>query len=209
MRAAGESAGLVAVAEVSSWSISFLLADNVCRKCPVKLLGMESSGGDSLVAKFTGERAALEDAIEIYRSETEVRSLSCRSSILTSTNSGLDAILSPPNFIHPLYNHREQFLPNDHTITMQNTTEAIGILETVGLAASLQACDAMLKAADISLVGKEKIGAAYVTIVIRGDVAAVAAALEAGSEAVGTLGKLIASQVIARPHQDLLRLLPG
>jgi ethanolamine utilization protein EutM len=208
VKSAGKAGGLVAVAEISSWSISFLLADIVCRKCPVKLLGMESSGGDTLVAKFTGERASLEEVLDIYRSETELRELSCKSSILTFTESCLDAILFPPNLIHPLYNHREQFLPTDHTTTMQNSTEAIGILETVGLAASLQACDAMLKAANIRLVGKEKIGAAYVTIVIRGDVAAVAAALAAGSEAVGTLGKLVASQVIARPHEDLLRLLP-
>ena len=87
--------------------------------------------------------------------------------------------------------------------------QAIGILETQGLAAILHATDAMLKAADVQLVGKEKIGAAYVTIIIRGDVAAVNAALEAGVAAIGDLGKLIASQVIARPHDDLIRLFPS
>ena len=86
--------------------------------------------------------------------------------------------------------------------------QAIGILETQGLAAILHATDAMLKAANVELVGKEKIGAAYVTIIIKGDVAAVKTALDAGSEAVGSLGKLIAAQVIARPHEDLLALLP-
>jgi microcompartment protein CcmL/EutN len=59
------------------------------------------------------------------------------------------------------------------------------------------------------LVGKEKIGAAYVTIIIKGDVAAVKAALDAGAQAVGERGKLIAAEVIARPHEDLLKLLPG
>ncbi|MCX6970721.1 MAG: BMC domain-containing protein [Verrucomicrobia bacterium] len=87
--------------------------------------------------------------------------------------------------------------------------QAIGILETQGLTAILHATDAMLKAANVELVGKEKIGAAYVTIIIKGDVAAVKAALDAGSEAVGSLGKLIAAQVIARPHDDLLKLLPA
>jgi len=86
-------------------------------------------------------------------------------------------------------------------------TQAIGILETQGLAAILNATDAMLKAANVELVSKEKIGAAYVTIIVKGDVAAVTAALEAGQNAVGNLGKLVAAQVIARPHEDLLALL--
>ncbi len=89
------------------------------------------------------------------------------------------------------------------------THQAIGIFETQGLTAVLQATDAMLKAANVELVGKEKIGAAYVTVVIQGDVAAVNAALEAGREAVGGLGTLIAAHVIARPHDDLKKLLPS
>lgn len=86
--------------------------------------------------------------------------------------------------------------------------QAIGIFETQGLTAALQATDAMLKAASVELVGKEKIGAAYVTIVIRGDVAAVAAALEAGREAAAGLGTVVAAHAIARPHDDLIKLLP-
>jgi len=66
----------------------------------------------------------------------------------------------------------------------------------------------MLKAANVILVGKEKTGAAYVTVVIKGDVAAVKAAVDVGAKAVGNLGKLIAAHVIARPHEDLIALLP-
>ncbi len=85
---------------------------------------------------------------------------------------------------------------------------ALGIVETQGLTALLEATDVMLKAANVTLVGKEKIGAAYVTVVVRGDVAAVSAAVEAGSKAVGNLGKLIAAHVIPHPHDDLIALLP-
>ena len=103
--------------------------------------------------------------------------------------------------------------PTDHSPNrlnaMPNTKNAIGILETQGLTASLEAADAMLKAANVRLVGKEKIGAAYVTIIIEGDVAAVKAAIDAGASAVGSLGTLIAAHVIARPHDDLVALLPG
>jgi ethanolamine utilization protein EutM len=71
-----------------------------------------------------------------------------------------------------------------------------------------EATDAMLKSADVTLVGKEKIGAAYVTVIVKGDVAAVTAAVDAGAKAIGQLGKLIAAYVIARPHDDLAALLP-
>ena len=91
---------------------------------------------------------------------------------------------------------------------MNQPQQALGILETQGLTAILEATDVMLKAANVTLVGKEKIGAAYVTVIVRGEVAAVKAAVDAGSQAVGSLGKLVAAHVIARPHSDLLGLLP-
>jgi ethanolamine utilization protein EutM len=90
-----------------------------------------------------------------------------------------------------------------------NTSDAIGLLETQGLVAALHATDEMLKGAAVSLVGKEKIGAAYVTIIIRGDVAAVKSAIDAGRQTVEHLGgKLIMADVIARPHPELAALLP-
>ncbi|HEY5914157.1 MAG TPA: BMC domain-containing protein [Verrucomicrobiae bacterium] len=73
---------------------------------------------------------------------------------------------------------------------------------------SLPSSRTRLKAASVTLVGKEKIGAAYVTVIVNGDVAAVKAAVDAGAKAVGNLGKLIAAHLIARPHDDLMGLLP-
>ncbi len=90
-----------------------------------------------------------------------------------------------------------------------NNSDAIGLLETQGLVAALHATDEMLKGAAVSLVGKEKIGAAYVTIIIRGDVAAVQSAIDSGKQTVERLGgKLIMADVIARPHPELAALLP-
>jgi microcompartment protein CcmL/EutN len=86
---------------------------------------------------------------------------------------------------------------------------ALGMVETQGLVAMLEAADAMLKSADVELVGKEKIGAGYVTVIVRGNVAAVKASVEAGTAACQRVGgKHVASHVIARPHADLARLLP-
>ncbi len=85
---------------------------------------------------------------------------------------------------------------------------ALGLIETQGLTGVIEAADAALKAADVTLVGKEKIGAAYVTIMIKGDVAAVKAAVEAGGKAAEQVGKLISTHVIPRPHPELASLLP-
>ena len=91
-----------------------------------------------------------------------------------------------------------------------NNTDALGLLETQGLVAALHATDDMLKASNVKIVGKEKIGAAYVTIIVRGDVAAVQTAIETGKQSVERLGgTLIMADVIARPHAELTALLPA
>lgn len=90
-----------------------------------------------------------------------------------------------------------------------NPSEALGLLETQELVAALHATDEMLKSAAVTLVGKEKIGAAYVTIMVRGDVATVKSAIASGKQTVERLGgKPIMADVISRPHPDLAALLP-
>lgn len=86
--------------------------------------------------------------------------------------------------------------------------EALGMIETKGLVAMIEATDAMVKAANVKLVNWEKIGAGYVTAVVRGDVAAVKAATEAGAAAAGKIGELISVHVIPRPHGSLEDVLP-
>lgn len=86
--------------------------------------------------------------------------------------------------------------------------EALGMIETKGLVALIEACDAMVKAARVSLVGYEKIGGGYVTVMIRGDVAACKAAVEAGSSAAQKVGELISAHVIPRPHANVMELFP-
>lgn len=83
---------------------------------------------------------------------------------------------------------------------------AVGMIETKGLSTLLEASDAALKAANVTLVGWEKIGSGYVTAFFRGDVAAVKAATDAGAAAASQVGQVISVQVIARPHEDLALL---
>ena len=86
--------------------------------------------------------------------------------------------------------------------------EALGMVETRGLVAAIEAADAMVKAANVTLIGSEKIGSGLVSIMVRGDVGAVKAAVEAGGAAASRLGEVIATHVIPRPHGDVEKLLP-
>ncbi len=86
--------------------------------------------------------------------------------------------------------------------------EALGMIETKGFAAMVEASDAMVKAAKVELVGYEKIGGGYVTAIVRGDVAAVKAALEAGARGAEKVGEVVSVHVIPRPHENVDRALP-
>ena len=90
----------------------------------------------------------------------------------------------------------------------ENMGEALGMVETKGLVTVIEAADAMVKAAKVTLVGREKIGAGYVTAIVRGDVAAVKAATDAGAAAARRVGELVAVHVIPRPHTNLEDALP-
>ena len=86
--------------------------------------------------------------------------------------------------------------------------DALGMVETRGLTAAIDAADAMTKAAEVTLVGTEKIGSGLVTVMVRGDVGAVKAAVEAGESAASRLGELVATHVIPRPHGDVEKIPP-
>ena len=86
--------------------------------------------------------------------------------------------------------------------------EALGMIETKGLVGAIEAADSMVKAANVTLIGYEKIGAAYVTVMVRGDVGAVKAATDAGASAAQRVGELVSVHVIPRPHSDIEKILP-
>jgi ethanolamine utilization protein EutM len=92
---------------------------------------------------------------------------------------------------------------------MAKANEALGMIETKGFIALVEATDAMIKAANVEFVGWDKVGSALVTAFITGDVAAVKAAVDAGAAAAGRIGEVVAVQVIPRPHDDLGVVLPA
>ncbi len=87
--------------------------------------------------------------------------------------------------------------------------EALGMVETRGLVAAIEAADSMLKAANVVLIGTEKIGSGLVSVMVRGDVGAVKSAVETGANNAQRLGELVATHVIPRPHDDVEKILPS
>lgn len=199
-------------AEIPFLSIAAVVADQVVKAANVHLLGFETTGNEKLLLRLSGDVDSVATALAFAERRAQELGVSAVVRCLSRPEAAMDALVHFPNTQNPLYGGRDQFLPTDHpqprNQTMTTNQEALGIIETQGLTAILEATDTMLKAANVTLVGKEKIGAAYVTVIVRGDVAAVTAAVDAGSKVVDRLGKLIAAHVIARPHGDLVALLP-
>jgi len=86
--------------------------------------------------------------------------------------------------------------------------DALGMVETKGLIGAVEAADAMVKAANVTLVGRESVGDGFVTVVVTGDVGAVKAAIDAGATAAKKVGELVSAHLIPRPHEDVERVLP-
>ena len=109
---------------------------------------------------------------------------------------------------------KAETIPNEVKATNQikeekkMSHEALGMIETRGLVAAIEAADAMVKAANVELIGTEKIGSGLVSVMVRGDVGAVKSAVEAGGSAASKLGEIIATHVIPRPHGDVEKILP-
>ena len=116
-----------------------------------------------------------------------------------------------------MFNKQEESIPQVTTTTPPQVTEreekkmaleALGMIETRGLVAAVEAADTMCKAANVTLIGTEKIGSGLVTVMVRGDVGAVKSAVEAGADSAGRLGELVSTHVIPRPHGDVENILP-
>jgi ethanolamine utilization microcompartment shell protein EutS len=143
------------------------------------------------------------------------------SRVISRPDSSAWQVIEAPEEVSPLIQQPVVARPRSHdpgqrpvaessagTSTMAEQIAALGFIETQGFTAVFEAIDTACKAANVEVVGKEKLGGGYVTVIVKGDVAAVKAAVEAGQQRVEGLGKLIAAHVIARPSESVLSLLP-
>ena len=197
----------LALLEIDNLSPTLIIADQCVKTAQVEVLGIESTMGSQQCLKLAGSPANVRIAAEMARDIALTMGSKADLVVMPGpTDKTREVATQPPAFI-PLLGINDQIVKRDNPM---KSSDALGLIETQGLVAALHATDEMLKASAVTLVGKEKIGAAYVTIIVRGDVAAVQAAIEAGKQAVERLdGTLILADVIPRPHPELAALLPA
>lgn len=127
---------------------------------------------------------------------------------LNRCDDGAHSVIDVGSEFNPLIQQDVVHIPKEETVTESDQIAALGFIETQGFTAVFNAIDTACKAADVEVIGKEKLGGGFVTVIIKGDVAAVKTAVESGSATVESLGKLIAAHVVTRPSKSVLSLLP-
>ena len=200
--------------ETTGYTPAMIALDVMCKTAHVEALPSEVNDFLGFVVKVSGEIDAVQSAIEAGKQ--------------IATDLGGDPVVkilaNPENQIRPVINGPEEYNglleqnvvhhpvedevnQEDEEMTNDNSY-ALGFIETQGFTAIFNAIDQACKAANVEVVGKEKLGGGYVTVIIKGDVAAVKAAVEAGEAEVEQLGTLIAAYVIPGPSTSVLSLLP-
>jgi microcompartment protein CcmL/EutN len=203
------------ILEVTGLTPAMVALDTMDKAADIRLLQAESNDFLGLVLKVTGSVDAVQTAIEAGRDAAERMGGKPVGTVLNRPDEGAWAALMSPVEVSPLIQQPVVKNPNyevlasaDKAAPMADNVFALGFIETQGFTAVFEAIDSACKAANVEVIGKEKLGGGYITVVVKGDVAAVKAAIEAGTAKVQGLGKLIAGHVIARPSAAVLSLLP-
>ena len=198
--------------EVKSWTATIAALDAAEKAGAIRVIQVEINDLYGACAKFTGLTSDVEAALAAGRAMAE----GMNADVVT------DLIPAPAPASRPAYEAKPEFsplieqdvvvFPTSSTSQERTVSEqapfAIGMIETQGLTAVIEAIDTAVKAANVEVLGREKLGGGYITVLIKGDVAAVKAAIDAGRAKVEGLGKLIAAHVIPRPSTAVLSLLP-
>ena len=214
-----EALGLL---EIPGLTASMVALDAAEKAAQVEVLQSEINDLLGVIIKFSGSVSDVRAALAAGQAAAEMMGVEAVARVIPRVDEGaMGAILSPREF-NPLIQQDVVFEPKARNRARnadvaadgkgehvsQDNGFALGFIETQGFTAVFAAIDTACKAANVEIVAKEKLGGGFVTIVIKGDVASVKAAVEAGKAEVESLGKLIAAHVIPRPSPSVLGLLP-
>lgn len=198
------------ILEVTGFTPAMVALDAMEKLVGIQVLQAELNDFYGVCVKIVGSTAEVSAAIAAGKASAELMGGKPIGTVLNRPDPrALASIQSPPE-VSPLIQQSVVLNPNQISSKEPKVAEssALGFIETQGFTAVFEAIDSACKAANVEVVGKEKLGGGYITIVVRGDVAAVKAAIDAGKTRVEGLGKLIAAHVIARPSSQVLALLP-
>lgn len=198
-----EALGLV---EVGGWSPAMVVLDAMEKNTSIRLLQTELNDAPGVCLKLAGNVSDLQSAMQVARSLAEAMQGPVLAHVIPRPEDGSRAAYEAAVDFNPLIEQASVKRPEDKMSKQANF--AVGLIETQGFTAAFEAIDTALKTAQVEVLAREKLGGGYITIVIKGDVAAVRAAVEAGKAKIEGLGRLIAAHVIPSPSQGVLSLLP-
>lgn len=202
--------------EVKSWTATMAALDAAEKAGTIRVLQVEINDLYGACVKFTGSTSDVEAALTAGRATADAMHAECVTDLIPAPSPASRAAYDAKPEFSPLIEQDVVVFPSTENTQQANKEPnvseqapfAIGMIETQGLTAVIEAIDTAVKAANVEVLGREKLGGGYITVLIKGDVAAVKAAIDAGREKVEGLGKLIAAHVIPRPSVAVLSLLP-
>jgi carbon dioxide concentrating mechanism protein CcmO len=205
----------VGLLETTGLTATLVAVDVMEKAADVRVIQCELNDFYGVCTKITGNTAAVTVAIEAGRRIAEQMGGAPIADVIHRVDPQAAAAIVSPREYNPLIEQDVVFFPDYQPLPANKSQDmsqdkifALGLIETQGFTAVFEAIDTACKAANVEVVGKEKLGGGYITVIIRGDLSAVTAAVEAGKEKVADLGKLISAHVIARPSPMVLALLP-
>jgi len=198
----------IGLLEIGSWTASLAAIDAAEKAAPVRLLQVELNDMLGTSIKLAGDTADVQAALAAGEAIARSMKASVVAAAINRPHDQSAALWPLTEEFNPLIEQTVLHLPREKVMADSHAPFAIGIIETQGFTAVIEAIDAACKAASVEVLGREKLGGGYISVVIKGDVAAVKAAIETGKSHVEGLGKLIAAHVIPRPSASVLALLP-
>ena len=200
--------------ETTGYTPAMIALDVMCKTAHVEALPSEVNDFLGFVVKVSGEIDAVQSAIEAGKQIATELGGEPVVKILANPENQIQPVINGPEEYNGLLEQNVVHHPVEDEVNQEDeemtndNSYALGFIETQGFTAIFNAIDQACKAANVEVVGKEKLGGGYVTVIIKGDVAAVKAAVEAGEAEVEQLGTLIAAYVIPRPSTSELSMLP-
>ncbi|MGD0000149.1 MAG: BMC domain-containing protein [Bryobacteraceae bacterium] len=199
--------------ELGGWSPAMVVLDAMEKTARVRVLQAELNDQPGVCLKLTGALADLEAAVQSAERVAQAMGVAAVIGLIPGPADGARAAYEAAADFNPLIEQASVQFPRRMERMREGKMNeqasfAVGLIETQGFTAVFEAIDTAVKTASVEVLAREKLGGGYITVVIKGDIAAVRAAVEAGSAKVNGLGKLIAAHVIASPSQAVLSLLP-
>jgi len=197
----------LALIEIGGWSPAMVILDAMEKTAGVRVLQAELNDRPGVCLKLIGPLADIEAAMQAAIDMAAAIHTEIVSDVIPAPSESSRAAYEALPEVNPLIEQAVVQIPEKENMSEQSSY-AVGLIETQGFTAVFEAIDTAVKTAAVEVLAREKLGGGYITVVIKGDVAAVRAAIDAGSAKVNGLGRLIAAHVIPSPSKAVLSLLP-